>query len=183
VTGDVTVISGPSGVGKGTVVAALRAAYPQIWVSISATTREPRPGEREGVDYFFVSEEAFDELISSDGLLEWAQVHGAARYGTLRAPVIDAVAAGRRVILEIELQGARQVRKHLDGGRYVFIAPPSKEILLQRLRGRGTETEQQVHTRMLTAEVEMQAAEEFNHVVVNDDLGQAVAELVELLGL
>ncbi len=182
-TGDVTVISGPSGVGKGTVVAALTAAYPEIWVSISATTRAPRAGERDGVDYFFISEAAFDELIANDGLLEWALVHGSARYGTPRAAVADAVAAGRRVILEIELQGARQIRQHLEGGRYVFIAPPSEEVLLHRLRGRGTETEDQVRRRMETAEVELRAANEFNHVVVNDDLGQAVAELVELLGL
>jgi guanylate kinase len=183
VTGDVTVISGPSGVGKGTVVNALATKYPQIWVSISATTRPPRPGEVEGIDYFFIDEDAFDQLIECNGLLEWALVHGSARYGTPTEAVSAAVAAGRRVILEIELQGARQVRQNLPGARYVFIAPPDDETLLHRLRGRGTETEEQVRRRLETAEGELAAAGEFDHVVVNDDLGQAVAELVELLGL
>jgi guanylate kinase len=183
VTGDVTVISGPSGVGKGTVVKALASAHPEIWVSVSATTRAPRPGELEGVDYFFLDDTAFDELIATDGLLEWAEVHGSARYGTPSAAVSAAVTAGRRVILEIELQGARQVREHLPGARYVFIAPPDDQTLLSRLRGRGTETESQVQRRLQTAEVELAASGEFDHVVVNDDLGQAVAELVELLGL
>lgn len=182
-TGDVTVISGPSGVGKGTVVRALASAYPQVWVSISATTRPPRPGERDGVDYFFVDDHAFDELISTNGLLEWAQVHGSARYGTPREPVATAMADGRRVILEIELQGARQVRGNLDGARYVFLMPPDDATLQQRLRGRGTETEEQVRRRLQTAAGELAAAGEFDHVVVNDDLGQTVAELVELLGL
>jgi guanylate kinase len=183
VTGDLTVISGPSGVGKGTVVRALAAAYPQVWVSISATTRPPRVGERDGVDYFFIDDAAFDELIATDGLLEWATVHRSARYGTPSAPVEAAVAAGRRVILEIELQGARQVRQRIPGARYVFLAPPNNEALRDRLAGRGTETAEQMERRMETAVVELAARNEFDHVVVNDDLGQAVAELVELLGL
>ncbi len=182
-TGDVTVISGPSGVGKGTVVHALAAAYPEVWISISATTRPPRPGEVDGVDYFFVDDAAFDELIATDGLLEWALVHGSARYGTPTAAVIEAVEAGRRVILEIELQGARQVRGRLPGARYVFLAPPDEGTLVDRLRGRGTETEVQVQRRLQTAKDELAAAGEFDHVLINDDLGQAVAELVELLGL
>jgi guanylate kinase len=183
VTGDLTVISGPSGVGKGTVVRALAADHPEVWISVSATTRPPRPGEHDGVDYFFVTEAEFDELLASDGLLEWALVHGSARYGTPRAAVMAAVAAGRRVILEIELQGARQVRVRLPGARYIFLAPPDDATLGDRLRGRGTETEEQVQRRLHTAAGELAAAGEFDHVVVNDDLGQAVAELVELLGL
>lgn len=182
-TGDVTVISGPSGVGKGTLVKALAGAHPQVWVSISVTTRPPRPGEVDGVHYFFVDERAFDELVATDGLLEWALVHGSARYGTPRAPVMAAVGAGRRVILEIELQGSRQVRQRLPGARYVFIAPPDAATLSARLRVRGTETEEQVSRRLQTARAELAAAQEFDHVVVNDDLGQALAELVELLGL
>lgn len=181
--GDITVISGPSGVGKGTIVRALASEHPEVWVSISATTRPPRPGEVDGRDYFFVSDEAFDELIASDGLLEWAQVHGAARYGTPKAPVLAAVADGRRVILEIELQGSRQVRERLPGARYVFVAPPDAQTLLERLHGRGTETEEQVRRRLETAQTELAAAGEFDHVLVNDELGRAVAELVELLGL
>jgi guanylate kinase len=183
VSGDVTVISGPSGVGKGTIVRALASAYPQVWVSISATTRPPRPGEQDGREYYFVSDAEFDELVATDGLLEWAQVHGAARYGTPLAPVLAAVDADRRVILEIELQGSRQVRRRLPGARYVFIAPPDAETLLARLRGRGTESEEQVRRRLQTAQTELAAAGEFDHVVVNDELGASVAELVELLGL
>ena len=182
-SGDVTVISGPSGVGKGTIVRALASAHPEVWVSISATTRPARPGEVDGRDYFFVSDATFDELVATDGLLEWAQGHGTARYGTPEAPVLAAVADGRRVILEIELQGSRQVRRRLPGARYVFIAPPDPETLLERLHGRGTETEAQVQRRLETAQVELAAAGEFDHVVVNDELGRAVAELVDLLGL
>lgn len=169
--------------GKGTVVQALRNQYPELWVSVSATTRAPRPGEVEGVHYLFVSDEEFDELIAGDGLLEWALVHGTDRYGTPAAPVRAAVAAGRRVILEIELQGARQVRERLPEARLVFIAPPTPETLKERLLARGTETEEQMARRLRTAEVEMAAADEFDHVVVNDDLGIAVGQLVELLGL
>ncbi len=162
---------------------ALASAYPRVWVSISATTRPPRPGEQDGREYYFVSDAEFDELVATDGLLEWAQVHGAARYGTPLAPVLAAVDADRRVILEIELQGSRQVRRRLPGARYVFIAPPDAETLLARLRGRGTESEEQVRRRLQTAQTELAAAGEFDHVVVNDELGASVAELVELLGL
>ncbi|MFZ0531382.1 MAG: guanylate kinase [Propionicimonas sp.] len=182
-SGDVTVISGPTAVGKGTVVQALRARHPEVWVSVSATTRPPRPGEVEGVHYLFVSREQFDDLVASGGLLEWALVHGVDRYGTPAGPVAEAVAAGRRVILEIDLQGARQVRDHLPGVRLVFIAPPSREVLTDRLVGRGTETAEQMARRLRTAEAELAAAREFDHVIVNDDLGSAVDELVELLGL
>lgn len=182
-SGDVTVISGPTAVGKGTVVQALRELHPELWVSVSATTRSPRPGEVEGQHYLFVSDEEFDELIASGGLLEWALVHGTDRYGTPAAPVRAAVAAGRRVILEIEVQGARQVRANLPEVRTVFIAPPSWDVLRERLVGRGTETPEQMARRLRTAEDEIAVAREFDHVVVNDDLGTAVGQLVELLGL
>ncbi|MBK8459549.1 MAG: guanylate kinase [Micropruina sp.] len=182
-TGDVTVISGPTAVGKGTVVAALRAQCPQVWVSVSATTRPPRPGEVDGVHYLFVDDAQFDQLIADDGLLEWAVVHGTHRYGTPSTPVREAVAAGRTVILEIDLQGARQVRQHLPEARTVFIAPPSPQALVQRLSDRGTETPEQIRRRLVTAEGELAAQGEFQHVVVNDDVGQAVQDLVVLLGL
>ncbi|MCC6495302.1 MAG: guanylate kinase [Propionibacteriaceae bacterium] len=182
-SGDVTVISGPTAVGKGTVVQALRAQHPELWVSVSATTRAPRPTEVDGVHYLFVSEAEFDQLVATDGLLEWALVHGTDRYGTPVAPVRAAIAAGRRVILEIEVQGARQVKQRMPEVRTVFIAPPSWEALKQRLVGRGTETPEQMARRLRTAEAELAIASEFDHVVVNDDLGTAVAELVELLGL
>jgi guanylate kinase len=183
VTGDVTVISGPTAVGKGTVVRALRRQHPQLWVSVSATTRAPRPGEVDGEHYLFVTETEFDELVAADGLLEWALVHGSDRYGTPAAPVRAAVAAGRRVILEIEVQGARQVKQRLPEVRTVFIAPPSWQALKDRLVGRGTETPEQMARRLRTAETELAIASDFDHVVVNDDLGSAVAELVVLLGL
>jgi len=183
VRGDVTVISGPTAVGKGTVVHALSAKHRELWVSVSATTRPPRPTEVDGVHYNFVSNADFDQLVATDGLLEWAVVHGLERYGTPAAPVRAAVAAGRRVILEIDLQGARQVRSRMPEARLVFIAPPDEATLRQRLIGRGTETPEQMERRLRTAEAELAAAEEFDHVVVNDDLGTTVAELVDLLGL
>ena len=180
-SGDVTVISGPTAVGKGTVVQALKARHPEVWVSVSATTRPPRPTEVDGVHYHFVSNADFDVLVATDGLLEWATVHGRDRYGTPSAPVEAAVERGERVILEIDLQGARQVRQRLPGARLVFIAPPNWAV--NRLVGRGTETAEQRERRLRTAQVELAAADEFDHVVVNDDLGRAVDDLVSLLGL
>ena len=182
-SGDVTVISGPSGVGKGTLVQALLAAHPEVWLSVSVTTRSPRPGEVNGVHYHFISNSEFDHLIATDGLLEWALVHGSDRYGTPAAPALAAVAQGKTVILEIEIQGARQVKEHLPDARMVFIAPPSEQALHDRLLQRGTETEEQMARRLRTAADEMAAISEFDHVIVNDDLGTATAELVELLGL
>ncbi|GAA0345625.1 guanylate kinase [Micropruina glycogenica] len=182
-SGDVTVISGPTAVGKGTVVQALKARHPEVWVSVSATTRPPRPTEVDGVHYHFVSNADFDELVATDGLLEWATVHGRDRYGTPSAPVEAAVERGERVILEIDLQGARQVRQRLPGARLVFIAPPNWAELVNRLVGRGTETAEQRERRLRTAQVELAAADEFDHLVVNDDLGRAVDDLVSLLGL
>jgi len=183
VRGDITVISGPTAVGKGTVVSALKLRCPDVWVSVSATTRSPRPLERDGVDYLFVSNTEFDHLVATDGLLEWAQVHGRDRYGTPVAPVEAAVAAGRRVILEIDLQGARQVKAKLPGVRSIFLEPPSWDVLVSRLVGRGTETSEQRNRRLSTARMELAAASEFDHVVVNEDLGDTVEALVSLLGL
>jgi len=183
VSGDVTVISGPTAVGKGTVVRALKARHPSVWVSVSATTRSPRPGEVDGQHYWFLSDAEFDELLAADGLLEWAVVHGRDRYGTPAAPVLGALARGERVILEIDLQGARQVRHKLPRAKLVFIAPPSWDELVSRLVGRGTETAEQRERRLITAKAELAAAEEFDHVVVNDQLGRAVDDLVDLLGL
>lgn len=182
-TGDITVISGPTAVGKGTVVSILRERYPEVWVSVSATTRAPRPGEVDGVHYLFVTHEEFQRLIDGGQLLEWALVHGQDYYGTPAAPVLDAVAAGRRVVLEIDLAGARQVRRTVPDARFVFLAPPNWDTLVDRLTGRGTETEEQRERRLATARVELAAASEFDHVVVNGALGETVAELVSLLGL
>lgn len=182
-SGDVTVISGPTAVGKGSVVGALRARHPEVWVSVSATTRPPRPGEVDGVHYHFVDDAEFDRLVATDGLLEWALVHRAARYGTPAAPVAQAVAEGKRVILEIDLQGARQVKQRLPGVRSIFILPPGPDTLRERLLRRGTETEAEMERRLATAEAELAAAGEFDHTVVNDDLGTAVDQLVDLLGL
>jgi guanylate kinase len=183
VTGDITVISGPTAVGKGTVVSALRRRCPDLWVSVSATTRKPRPQEVDGRDYLFVSDAQFDDLVASEGLLEWATVHGKHRYGTPKAPVEAAVAAGRHVILEIDLQGARQVKRKLPGVRSIFLEPPSWDVLVQRLVGRGTESDEVRLRRLGTARIELAAAAEFDHVVVNEDLERTVEELVGLLGL
>lgn len=181
--GRVVVLSGPTAVGKGTVMAQLRRRHPEAYVSVSATTRPPRPGEEHGVHYWFLTEDQFDDLLAHGGLLEWATVHGSARYGTPRRPVEEAVAAGHTVILEIDLQGARQVRRSWPDAYFVFLAPPSRDELVRRLQGRGTETAEQQQRRLRTAQEEMAAAGEFDTVLVNDELGQTVDKLVELCGL
>ena len=135
-----TVLAGPTAVGKGSVSADIRAHHPEVWISVSATTRPPRPGEVHGVHYWFVSEAEFDALVEQDALLEWAVVHGTARYGTPRTPVEEMVASGRPALLEIDLQGARQVRERMPGAFFCFLAPPSWDELVRRLVGRGTET-------------------------------------------
>jgi guanylate kinase len=178
-----TVLAGPTAVGKGSVSADIRAHHPEIWISVSATTRAPRPGEVDGVHYWFVSDEEFDRLVADDALLEWAVVHGVHRYGTPRAPVTAAIAAGRPALLEIDLQGARQVRATWPDARFVFLAPPSWEELIRRLVGRGTESESQRERRLETARAEMAAQAEFDYVVVNCEIAQAVEDLVTLVRL
>ncbi|MGD7787794.1 guanylate kinase [Propionibacteriaceae bacterium Y1700] len=182
--GSLTVVSGPTAVGKGTVCAKLREDWSdQVWVSVSATTRQPRPGEIDGVHYLFVSDDEFDQMIANDDLLEWAVVHKAARYGTPRRPAVDAVAAGKQVILEIDLQGARQVKRSYPQARMVFLDPPSWDELVRRLVGRGTEGPEERERRLATAREELAAKPSFDHVIVNGEVGQAVDDLVGLLGL
>jgi guanylate kinase len=178
-----TVLSGPTAVGKGTVVTRLIQLHPEIFVSISVTTRPPRPGEIDGVHYHFVSDDQFDTLIADGALLEWAVVHGVQRYGTPLAPVMQALAAGRPALLEIDLQGARQVKSSLPEARFVFLAPPSWQELVRRLVGRGTESGAQRERRLETARAEMAAQGEFDEVVVNHEIDQAVADLVALVCL
>ncbi|WP_062078859.1 guanylate kinase [Demequina globuliformis] len=175
--GRLVVLAGPTAVGKGTLLKALLERHPEVWVSVSATTRPARPGERDGEDYHFVSDERFDALVSDDGLLEWATVHGKHRYGTPRQPVLDAVAAGRPAVLEIDLDGVRQVRTTMPEAHFVFVAPPSWEELVRRLEGRGTESEAERERRLTTARQEMAAINEFDEVVVNDDLDAALERL------
>ncbi|MFC0674854.1 guanylate kinase [Brachybacterium hainanense] len=179
----VTVLAGPTAVGKGTVSAAIRARYPQIHVSVSATTRAPRPGEIDGVHYHFVSDEEFTRLVESGQMLEWAVVHGRNKYGTPRAAVEEAVTAGRPVLLEIDLAGARQVRESLPAARFVFLAPPDWDTLVDRLVGRGTEDEQERARRLETARVELAAEPEFDVTIVNDTVDRATDELARLMGV
>jgi len=178
-----TVLAGPTAVGKGTVSAEIRARYPEVWLSVSTTTRPPRPSEVEGVHYHFVDDATFDRMIAEDAFLEWALVHGRNRYGTPRQPVLDHLAAGQPALLEIDLQGARQVRETMSGARFVFLAPPSWEELVRRLVGRGTEGPDERERRLATARVELAAESEFDHVIVNDEVSLATDELVRLMGL
>lgn len=175
--GNLFVLSGPSGAGKGTLVSRLLDAIPDAWVSVSATTRQPRPGERDGVSYYFMDQSRFDELVSQGGFLEWATVHGNS-YGTLKSSVQEHMETGSQVILEIDVQGALQVRKAMPEAHLIFIEPPSIEELERRLRGRGTETEEVICKRMETAKVELDRKMEYDVQVVNDDLNRATDELV-----
>ncbi|WP_109776207.1 guanylate kinase [Quadrisphaera granulorum] len=177
------VLAGPTAVGKGTVAADVRARYPQVWLSVSATTRSPRPGEVDGVHYLFTSEAEFDGLVERGQMLEWAVVHGRHRYGTPRGPVEQALAAGTPVLLEIDLQGARQVRAVMPDAHFVFLAPPSWEELERRLVGRGTEGPEERERRLSTARVELAAEKEFDTTIVNDDVSRAADELVSWMGL
>ena len=175
------VLAGPTAVGKGTVSTHIRENYPDVHLSVSATTREPRPGEMHGVNYFFVSDDEFDRLVDTDAMLEWATVHNAFRYGTPRGPIDEALAGGRSVLLEIDLQGARQVRKAMPEAILVFLLPPTWEELVRRLVGRGTESPLEQQRRLATAKVELAAQHEFDYRVVNHDVGQAASEVVDLM--
>ena len=176
-------LAGPTAVGKGTVSADIRARYPQVWLSVSATTRPPRPGEVHGVHYLFVSPEEFDRMVADGQMLEWAVVHGRNRYGTPRGPVEEHLAAGVPTLLEIDLQGARQVRESMPDAHFVFLAPPSFAELERRLVGRGTEDAEERERRLATARVELAAEAEFDQVIVNDDVHRATDELVRGMGI
>ncbi len=176
----VVVITGPSGVGKGTLIRALRDRLPDLELSVSATTRNPRPGEHHGTDYWFLTRDDFDRKVADGGFVEWAEYSGH-RYGTLRSELELRVAAGRPVLLEIEVQGARQVRESMPEALQIFIAPPSAETLRTRLIGRGTDDESQIERRLAVAEEELAAQAEFPHVVVNDRLEDAIDELTALV--
>lgn len=176
-----TVLAGPTAVGKGSVSADIRQHHPEIWISISATTRAPRPGEVNGVHYWFVSEAEFDRMVEADELLEWAVVHRAARYGTPRRPVEKVLASGRPALLEIDLQGARQVQVAMPDALMVFLAPPSWEELVRRLVGRGTEDAAERERRLETARLELAAEEEFDVTIVNTEIHDAAEELVTLM--
>jgi guanylate kinase len=175
------VLAGPTAVGKGTIAAYIRENFPEVWLSVSATTRKPRPGERDGVHYHFVDEAEFERMREAGELLESAVVHGRASYGTPRGPVEQALAEGRMALLEIDLQGARQVREAMPEAYFVFLAPPSWDELVRRLVGRGTEDEEEREARLATARRELEAAEEFDTTIVNDEVRHAAEQLVSLM--
>ena len=176
--GTLIVMSGPGGVGKSTITRELK-NDPRFWISISATTRDPREGEREGVDYYFYTDTKFDQMIAESAFLEWAEFAGA-RYGTPHEPIEHWLALGKNVLLEIEIDGARQVRKADPTAMLIFIAPPSWEELKARLGGRGTDTPERQAARLALAEVEMAAAGEFDHILVNHQVEELVEEMVSL---
>lgn len=175
------VLTGPTAVGKGTVIAELRKRLPSLWFSISATTRSARPGEVDGVNYYFVTHDEFDRLVAEGRMLEWALVHGLNKYGTPRGPVEEALAEGRTVLLEVDLAGARQIRQSMPEAYQIFLAPPSWEDLKARLRGRGTEGEEEQLRRLETAKVELAAEGEFDEVVVNETVAQATEDILKIM--
>lgn len=181
-SGRLTVLAGPTAVGKGSVAAFIREHVPSVWLSVSVTTRRPRPTEVDGVHYHFIDDEHFERLRAAGDLLEWAVVHGQAKYGTPRGPVEAAIAQGRAPLLEIDLQGARQVRRSMPEALFVFLAPPNWQELTRRLVGRGTESAQERARRLQTAKVELAAADEFDVVIINDNVERAARELVSLMG-
>jgi guanylate kinase len=174
------VLAGPSGVGKSSVIAHALAQAPETWLSVSATTRAPRPGEKDGVNYFYLSEEDFDQMISTSALIEWASYAGN-RYGTPRQPVEEKLAAGTPVLLEIEVQGAQQIRETMPDAVLVFLEPPTWADLEARLAGRGTESQNEVQARLDAALKELEFKGFFDHVIVNDDVIRAARELVQYL--
>lgn len=173
-------LSGPSGVGKSTVVAHMRKVHPEVWLSVSATTRKPRPGERHGVHYFFVDDEEFDKLVANGELLEWAEFAGN-RYGTPRRAVLDRLEAGEPVLLEIDLEGARLVRASMPEAQLVFLAPPSWDELVRRLTGRGTEPPDVIERRLTAAKIELAAEPEFDTTLVNTSVEDVARELLALV--
>ena len=178
-----TVLAGPTAVGKGSVAADIRQHHPDVWISVSATTRAPRPGEVDGVHYRFLDDAGFDAMIDAGELLEWAVVHQRARYGTPRQPVEQALAEGRMALLEIDLQGARQVRASMPEALFVFLEPPSWDELVRRLVGRGTEGDEERERRLETARDEMAAVGEFDEIITNSEIHSAAEELVALMRL
>ena len=180
--GRLVVLAGPSAVGKSTVVSRLRKDVDKLYFSVSMTTRQPRPGEQDGVDYFFVTPEAFQQRIDAGEMLEWADIHGGLqRSGTPAQPVKEAMEAGRPVLVEVDLEGARNVKAALPEAKTVFLAPPSWEVLVERLTGRGTEPQDVIDRRLKTAHAERAAQDEFEHVVVNENLDDAVAAISAIL--
>ena len=180
-TNQLIVLAGPTAVGKGTVVKHILEHYPNVHLSVSATTREPRPGEVEGQSYFFLSHEQFDAMIAAGDMLEYAVVHGQNKYGTPKQPVLAALASGKQVILEIDIQGARQVKQSMPEAKLVFIAPPSWDELVKRLQGRGTETSEEQARRLVTAKLELASQSEFDFVVINDEVARCASEVVDLM--
>lgn len=186
-TAAIVVLSGPTAVGKGTVETRIKQLHPELWVSVSATTRKPREGEKHGVDYLFVSEEEFARMEEAGEFLETALVHGMSHYGTPIKPLLERASDGSPALVEIDLQGARRVRERAEELKlnvfFVFLAPPSFDDLAKRLNKRGTETEEQKRKRLETAKVEMAAEKEFDRVIVNDDIDKAAEELWQILKL
>jgi guanylate kinase len=180
-TNQLIVLAGPTAVGKGTVVKHILENYPNVHLSVSATTRSPRPGEVEGLSYYFLTHDEFDAMIESGDMLEYAVVHGQNKYGTPKQPVLAALQAGKQVILEMDIQGARQVKQSMPAAKLVFIAPPSWGELVKRLQGRGTETAEEQARRLETAKLELAAQSEFDYVVINDEVARCASEVVDLM--
>lgn len=179
----ITVLAGPTAVGKGTVSAYIREHYPEVELSVSATTRDPRPGEVDGVHYHFVGPERFAQMVADGDMLESAVVHGRNSYGTPRSTVLKAADEGKYVLLEIDLQGARQVKESMPDAHFVFLAPPSWDELVRRLVGRGTESAEEQQRRLETAKIELAAESEFDVTIVNDDVRRAAEALVREMGV
>jgi len=180
--GNLTVLTGPSGVGKGTIVRKILDSHSDVWLSISATTRKPRSGEIEGEHYFFLDKKSFQEIVDNEGFLEWASFSNNF-YGTPKKIVKEKIEKGTNVLLEIELEGARQIRKSFPEALQIFIAPPNLSELEKRIRGRGTETEDAIRNRLAIAKKELIAKKEFDAVVINEDIEKAFIEIEGLMGL